>query len=121
MSFSCTGDYIKRLSGGYIYGSAGRDINYIAKEEDRPGEKFIPCKIIDYDYDDNFIIAAQAANGFCTIRDNPDFYQNKSIIGFWVISNSYEGRVYGPMDLNEYLKTRKELGVPDNLKLKLYL
>lgn len=57
-----------------------------------------------------------------SIIQNNEYY--KSIfsrkINFWIISHNTK-KVFGPLSLDEYIIKRKELGVPEELKLKLEL
>lgn len=110
----------KELSGGYIYHEqAGQP--FIEKES---SEKGIPGWIFSYDFNKEFIIALekdiqlseQKKNELITTGDFYDFVKKKGYSEYWIITHENDS-IYGPFKRVEYMQTRKELGVPDELKL----
>lgn len=115
--------YTEKLSGGYIFQSKGHDFNKIRKNIYIQGDKYIPSNVINYSYNDIFIIAAQEPNNYDLylynhVIDSNNFYNYQELIEFWIISHE-DSTIYGPMSLSNYIKKRKELSVPEDLKLKL--
>ena len=78
----------------------------------------IEKQVIDVDYNDNYIIAKRQI-----IDDSLfsililDYSEFKPEIGYYIILKNKDS-VCGSYSKKEYLQKRKELGVPDNLKLK---
>lgn len=107
---SCS-DYSEELSGNYVFVSESNSIQYIRA---RKGDSRIKPTVINYAYNDDFIIAAQ-------IDNNDDSYDlSGRNINFWIISNKTK-IVYGPLSLNDYLKLRKQLLIPDAVKMEMKL
>lgn len=94
----------------------------------------IGSEILKYAFDSNFIIAAQRPWDSVPNIKNMTYYQSNkafarsTFLQYWIIykkkkdvpigkSNKYSN-VYGPYKRDAYLAKKKELGVPDNLKLK---
>jgi hypothetical protein len=114
-------DYTVELSGNYYWIHESNDQQVIANHYHHEGDKFIPCTVIDYDYNNSFIIAAQKPQVNCFfdgLNYNIKYYPDP--IEFWIISHK-DSTIYGPLNLTDFLKKRNELGVPEKLKLKLYL
>lgn len=107
---SCS-DYSEELSGEYVFVSESNTCQYIRP---RKGDLEIKQTVISYAFNDDFIIAAQ-------IDNKDDLYVlNGKNINFWIISHKTKG-FYGPLTLNDYLKLRMKLQIPEDVKLELEL
>jgi len=147
---SSGGDYDKDLSGNYFYDDEGSDAKSIICH--LPDCKNIYSKVISFDYNKDFIIAAQQPiyneykNSVAfelrndlkkyptnskeeitqsekvadSILKHDPYYQRIFLhkINYWIISHKNK-QVFGPCTEDEYIQKRKELKVPDNLKLDL--
>ncbi|NLT50476.1 MAG: DUF3997 domain-containing protein [Ignavibacteria bacterium] len=113
--FTGCSDYTVELSNGYIFVSESKVNQKIVKKGYFEKEKYIPCTVIAFNYNDDFIIAAQI--------NNPDGVKRVLIndpVFFWIIYHK-GSQFIGPVSIDEYLKQRKELHIPDDLKLDLKL
>lgn len=107
----------KNLGNGYhLYlGSGSKDI---------AGKRNVArvTSIKDYAKNDSFIIAYRNLNQMSYSKDSTDEnWQEKNYndsIQFWII-NKYIDSLYGPLNKAEYLELKKELKVPNSLKLNL--
>jgi hypothetical protein len=149
-SCSTGGDYSEEISGGYFYRSEGADTKDILSH--LPNGNNIYSKVVSYDYNSNFIIAAQqpiyneyrSMIGFelrndlskypsnsetdmikseviaDSILKNDPFYRKvfSRTTNYWIIDHT-RNLFLGPLSFEEYEKKRKDLGVPDDLQLKL--
>ncbi len=111
----------KELGHGYIYHEIV-GLPTISKDN---SNKNIPCIVVSYNYNNNFIIALQKdyklsekEKDLITEDEYYDLAMEKGISKFWIISHSLDS-IFGPMNKEDFNKKRKELGVPDNLKLKI--
>ncbi len=150
---SCnSGSYTSTLSGGYTYHDAGRNYKDILATKDVIEindtslymylRKNIYSKVVDYSFNENFIVAVQSPNKqwhkSAIAFELEDIYSNEKSehlaveivnsdpyyqsifsrkINYWIISHKKD-RVYGPLTKREYFQMRKDLGVPEELKLK---
>ncbi|MGX5688164.1 hypothetical protein [Arcticibacter tournemirensis] len=145
---SAGGDYAKDLSGDYFYRDEGDSKKDILSH--LPGKKDIYGEVLDYDYNDNFIVAKQkpiyeeykSMIGF-KLRDNLKEYPTNSKeeifqsekeadsilkhdpyyktifthkINYWIISHK-DNQMYGPLTKKEYIRKRKELNIPESLRV----
>lgn len=103
----------------------------------------IDDQIIAWNYDSTFIVAKQKPFAFLMdslrlVYPNTVFFELKKIYdgikiynhNYWIIDKRIEKKydktdsvyirngLYGPLSYEKYLEKRKELGVPDSLKLK---
>ena len=113
---SCSGrDYIESLPGGYQFISESNEQSFIYGK----GDEFIPCTVIDYVFDDNFILICQKPSEPCIHTDATGLdVENVDIIQFWIV-DIREDKLLGPFILTEYLQKRNNIGVPERLTLKL--
>ena len=126
---SCRNNAPDELSGGYFVYS-------YAMLNSLPHHMSIYSKITSYDYNKDFIVAAQEPDfgghlgGVMfdfnknervadSIINNDPYYQKifAHKINYWIISNK-DSVVYGPLTLEEYWQKKKELKVPDDLRLE---
>lgn len=93
---------------GFPYGSAiykSDRINHFSKDC-----ILMNGGIIDVNHNDSFILVGQN-------RSQTDNETEKDVAYFWVVVKNTSD-VYGPMSFEQYLAKKKELGVPDRLRLK---
>jgi len=111
----------KNLGHGYIYHEpAGQP--FIEKENSGKG---IPGWIFAYDYNNEFIIALEKdielsekkREELIVSGDFYDYVLQNGYSKYWIIAHVNDS-IYGPFSREEYLKKRKEIGVPQGLKLK---
>jgi hypothetical protein len=145
--FQYCSDYNEELSGNYFY----RDEGEYSKEivcHSAGANKGIFGKVISFDYNSNFIIAAQIPSfddyeawiqfHYFYDSDYKDSIEKNEIqmsyhqkgtlydklfsheINFWIISHE-DKQIFGPLTLDEYLRKRRELNVPESLEVKLSL
>ena len=105
----CTSDRVVDLGCGYKYRDEGGDINDIYCEQRSGG--FIPANVLDYAYNDKFIVARQhpklPPDPLCEINFN---YPEKVSDFYWIILKN-EHVVLGPFLLYDYLKEKKRLNI----------
>ena len=105
-------DERRNLSGDWEFVDEGR--------QDRAIDSYkhhIPCNVIEYGYDDNFIIAAQKPTSDCFL--GPDSFTYKYGMDstyYWIIEHDKKLFI-GPLDLASFSKMRMELGIPMGLTL----
>lgn len=110
-STSCGGDLSEGIGDNYTYIDEGAYSKYISPH--RAGEPEIPCTVISYVFNDQYIIAIQKPNKACSSTVDIGNSYN-----FWII-NQPEKNLIGPLSLEDYLKKRQELGIPEDLKVEL--
>ncbi len=112
--FQCTSDLEKDLPGNYQYIDEGGDYKYIDG-----GKKniHIHATIIGYEYNNNFIIMIQKPIKICPCSVDTTFADS---LLFWIIDIKKDS-VYGGLKTNEYFRIRKELSIPENLKVNVDL
>lgn len=103
------------------------------KEGDAP-TIFIYGHILDYAFDSNFIIVAERPRdsvpgiGTMTQPKYQEAFEQSTFKQYWIIDKTKEpvfnektkiySNVYGPFRNDAYLVKKRELGVPDSLRLK---
>jgi hypothetical protein len=105
---SCS-DYGKDLGDGFMYIHESNQASLICDGSSLE-DYDIPCAVIDYDYNERFIVAFQDNNYACK-RNLIDTRYN-----FWIIDKDNMTR-YGPLDINRYFFLSDSLGVPDDFEL----
>lgn len=113
---SC-GDEAETLSGGYTYRLEG-SASYIGHKSAGRTGKIIPCDVLDYDYNEDFVIVSQKPNPSCP----PDLNRDDALhsgydINYWIADNRRD-ELLGPLSLEDFMKKREELSVPDKLQLR---
>ncbi len=132
----------EELPGGSYFRESGSELNNIGSHNHL--HKTIYSKILAYAYNDDFIVAAQrpsleyhrlliasdlntGVEDVSVLQKNADsivthdpyyikIFSNK--INFWIIvSKSHE--LIGPLTKEEYIIKRKQLDIPDDLKLDI--
>lgn len=106
----CTSDYSKNLGEGYFYRDEGGKIKDILCE--KPNGKEVPATVLDYAYDNEFIIAKQEPK----LPQDPlydrnyEYRKGKNTLYFWIILKEKD-IAFGPMDKVEFTTKTKELGI----------
>lgn len=105
-----------RLGYGYIYYS---DNKMISSSDGLFGE--IPSIIVDYAYDDNFIIAVQKPleNDPNVLLHDFEYKYNEGYNTnyYWIIIKK-EKKVIGPINKHEFIIEKNEYNIPEKLTLK---
>ncbi|MDY0318328.1 MAG: DUF3997 domain-containing protein [Candidatus Izemoplasmatales bacterium] len=94
--------------GAIIYKSAQRNVFSDVK---------IHKNVISVNNNKDFIIAIQQDDSV-NIKSTQSIVLDSNSLHYFIIAKQKD-MVYGPLSKNEYLKKRKELNIPHNLKLKL--
>lgn len=124
------------LGKGYQLGYNGmNDVSIVKclKKGDAP-TILISGHILDYTFDSIFVLAAErprdSVPGIETMSQSKyqEAFEKSTFLQYWIIDKTREcvfneqtktySNVYGPYKPKVYLTKRKELGVPDRLKLK---
>lgn len=95
---------------------------------------FIYGHILDYAFDSTFIIVAErprdSVPGIETMTQTKyqEAFEQSTFLQYWIIDKTKESvfdegartysNVYGPYKMDVYLTKKKEIGVPNNLRLK---
>jgi len=105
------GDAPDELSGNYYY----RQYRILWHSSYK---KFVPAEVISYNYDKNFILAAQKPIiSYDSLFKGIVYKDGTDRIYFWLIIHK-EYLILGPMIEEEYQEARMKYGVPSDLKLK---
>lgn len=105
---SCS-DFNEYLGNDFTYAHESNEASFIF-HRNRSLQLDIPCAVIDYEYNENFIVAFQDNNYACLPNDIQTRYN------FWIIDKVHLIR-YGPLDLNRYFFLSDSLCVPKNFQL----
>jgi len=110
-------DSTKQLGDGYFFRNEGDMIKDILSERPNGGE--VPAKVIDFAYDQNFIIAKQKPKLPQDALYNKKHYYKKGpdAVYYWIVIKGVRS-VLGPLDDDEYKEARKKYNVPDKLELE---
>jgi hypothetical protein len=130
---------LSELGSGYKldYNSMG-DISIVKNYQKETEMVMVYGQILDYAFDSTFIIAAEKprdsipeCNGKVegiTLKQSDEAFAKSTFRQYWIIDKSalpvFDSKtrtysnVFGPFRKKEYLEKRRELGVPQNLKLK---
>ncbi len=110
-------DDVDELSGGYCYCFEGNKDDVIIKYSSNKKDRYIPCDIIAYDYDDSYIIASQKPMSNCFIGLDTIHYPSTDSIFYWIIDHKRK-LFLGPLVYRDYLIKREQLKVPEDLVLR---
>jgi len=119
--YGCQTDTYEKVSGEYYFYEEGLHQTVIIKDGLDYHDKLIPCEILSYDYNNDYIIAAQKPLLPCFIGKFAGTIQypvSKDSVYYWIISVKQD-LVTGPLTKKDFEAKRVELKVPDDLKLKL--
>jgi hypothetical protein len=107
------------LSGSYVFSGKGGEQDYIYHSMVVENGKLIPCFVIAYAFNDQFIIVAQKPRDDC-FENRTDAQKSGNALNFWIANHAKE-ELIGPMSFEEYMKKRQELRIPEDLKMELKL
>ena len=112
-------DSSENLGNDYYCRHEGDDLNDIYNKHPNPNGREIPANVVDYDFDDNFIIAKQKPKLPQDPMYDKDYKYNSGVKEFyyWLIIKN-ENIVLGPFDLEEFNIRRNKYRVSDELMLK---
>lgn len=114
---NCTSDLTKKLGDGYIYRNEGGTIKEIYCESPNGGE--IPATVVEYVYDNKFIIAKQMPKIPHDLLYEKTYVYSNGIDNFyyWLIIKG-ENVVFGPLSMTELDSIRTKYNVPKKLTLE---
>lgn len=95
LAFSLSSNDEVKLGNNYIYDAEHQHII---------GAIDIPPVIINYKYNEKFIVAKQSPTAFDNIiydKMKYDYYLGRDTIYYWIIDKQ-TGKVWGPIDYNKY-------------------
>jgi hypothetical protein len=113
-------DYSEKINDRYLFVHESNELRYIFC----PNKSIIPITVSVYEHNTDFIIALQKPQLIdlsCSYEDTA--WRNKYLgdsLCFWIIEMKTDS-IYGPLNLNDYLRFRNELHIPDDLKLRIDL
>lgn len=117
---SCGGlsDYSENIPGGYQFVSEAKYVNLII------GKQEIPCNVIGYAYNENYILACQEFNdseciSYTQLLPQITGRNRDKEINFWIIDIKKDS-LWGPLNYAEFLKTRRRLDIDKSLRIKVY-
>ena len=106
---SCTSDYNKELSGGYVYADESAEDHIIRSS--RPGNKSILGTVVAYDFNDDYILALQ----------KPDYNNHKNGIAAYLRLNdqvNYPGKT--TEDIQKVLIAADSIAKTDTYYQKIF-
>ena len=109
----------KKLGSGYTFVHGGSNNNYIFHEYPAKGGEIEP-NVVSFDYNKQFIIVKQKPMPFQYAYETAkDYACRTDTIAFcyWLILKE-DQKIFGPLDSIQFLKLRKDYGVPEKLKFK---
>lgn len=108
-------DFTKQLGAGYEFASAGPLQKFITG----PQGVAVGNLVVDYDYDERFVIALRLIAVGYECEPGPHLTELiTSNHEYWLV-DKHERRVLGPYDRDTFEETRVRIGVPDELDLDL--
>lgn len=108
-------DHTDSLGDGYTYFSA----NSLDKTIMHSGQSVIGNLVIDYQSDDNFIVALRLkAISYECARRQTAFYRYTNDLEYWLIDKS-KNKQFVTKDAVEFARLRNENIVPESLKVNL--
>ncbi len=114
--FSCS-DKFEELPGNYVLRLEGPGMNDIFCHNAKGGD--IPPNIISYNYNSDFIIAAQKPQDHddAIYERTFDYKIGRDKIYYWIIVVDKQS-CFGPLTISEYEIEKNNLDIPKSLKLK---
>ncbi|MGN7479199.1 DUF3997 domain-containing protein [Solibacillus silvestris] len=117
----CAGlaDYDIDLPGDYsVVRTSAHQIFISPKISDNQwGPEVIPSEVTEVNWDDNYILVKQL--GLMNDPNSSNGYQipNKEDEHFWILEFK-SGKVFGPLDEDNFVEKKNELGILESVKLK---
>jgi hypothetical protein len=106
-------DETKQLTGGWMFVDEGRRDKVIDG-----GTNYIPCEVIKYGYNDEFIIAVQRPVENCFLgKDTITYKEGKNQDYYWLISHSLK-LTLGPMNEQQFKEAKIKYNVPEDLQVE---
>ena len=124
---SCTTEYPKDLGSGFTM-QIDDNFTYAHNIMYPNGCIYVVyTDVTDYKFNKTFIVAEQKPLDSFWVRSSSKFmstaddvereFRNYKVRQYWII-NKHTQESYGPFTKEQYLEKKKELGVPDTLKLQ---
>jgi hypothetical protein len=106
-------DETNTLSGGWVFADEGKSDKVIDS-----GNIHVPCNVIAYGYDDQYIIAEQRPTSNCFLGSDTFKYKyGFDSTYYWIIG--HERKIFiGPLTTEEFNKMKEQIGIPKDLSLK---
>jgi hypothetical protein len=105
-------DERNNLSGGWEFVSESKHDKVIDG-----GKKHIPCEVIAYGFNDEFILAAQKPTEDCFLgKDTIEYKAGRNSTYFWIIAHK-QNLFLGPLTETEFKVAKEKYKVPVDLKL----
>ena len=121
MLTGCAGlaDYSIVLPGNYsVVRTSAHQVTLAPKISDSHwGTDVIPTKVTEVTWDDNYILVKQL--GLMNDPNSSNGYQipNSDDEHFWILEFK-SGKVFGPLDEDNFVEKKNELGISESVKLK---
>jgi len=121
MLTGCAGlaDYSIDLPGNYsVVRTSAHQVTLAPKISDTHwGADVIPTKVTEVAWDDDYILVKQL--GLMDDPDSSNGYQipNNDDEHFWILEFK-SGKVFGPLDEDEFIEKKNEFGISENVILK---
>lgn len=107
--YSCSfSDYSTELGDDYIFVSESNSSQYIYNSNDSNFTQVIPCTIIEYSYDSEYILTKNRMNIDCSNSGYID------TISFYYILDKKKKLCIGPLDSNTFIIKKKQLNISIN-------
>jgi len=112
--YSCNfSDYVRDLPGSYKYYDEGGSFKVIYGGV--KNRSVIPCTVLRYKFNNDFIIAFQKAANKCHFPNEVE--QELGISYYWIIDVKKDS-LYRFSNQKKYLQKRRELGIPKKLQFE---
>jgi hypothetical protein len=109
------GDFEFDVCGGYkLTRSSAHAITIVKQGVGYQAGKYIPAKVVELAWDEQFVIAKQVA-----IINTPDkgSRPDETTVGYWILDTAIH-TAYGPYTLEAFEKNKQALGVSPGIVLK---
>ena len=113
---SCNSDSVSRLTNTYVYVDEGSNSRMICKDPSSNKDNYIPCDVVELDYNDSYIIAKQQYFSDCYQKYKGGRKLEEGNYYYWIIKISNDSLI-GPLTKAEFKQTIEEMKIPDKLRL----
>ncbi len=118
---SCTENPERNLGSGYVLTGFGITTEIYKKVSDKEDKEVLLGEIVDYSFNDNFILVHREVSQKVKEHFNDHAYSEIMRGGdatqYWIIQKQKDS-VIGPLHKNEYLLKRSELDIPNSVQLE---
>ncbi len=118
---SCTETLDRDLGNSYFLTGYGITTEIYKKISDKEDKKVLLGEIVEYTFNDNFILIYRVISEKVKNHFNDHSYseimRGGDTIQYWIIQKQKDN-VIGPLRKEEYHLKRNELKIPNNIKLK---